>query len=358
MANEFVARKGLIVPSGSNIWVVSGSVTASRFIGTASNAVSSSFVTTASYAYNGFPYNGNAVITGSLNVTQAVTASYFSGDGRNLTNIKTSLAFDNYQIEGDGVTSQYILSKSYYDADSMLVTVGGVTYIPTTDYTFNTLTKEFTFTEAPPSQSNILIRIPLSTGDGIGTFSGSFIGNGGGLTNLQSNLAIDNHTFIGDGVTQNYILSSSYSPISLLVTVGGLRYINDNDYTLSSNTIQFTDAPASESIIYVQALISVSSGSVGTFSGSFLGTASYAQNVPKIKAGSVTNTQFGGTPLTASVTFTTAYPTVNYAIAVTGEDSRAWMIQSKTTNGFVINSVSNTALTGTTYWTCTPYGES
>ncbi len=45
MANEFIARKGLIVPTGS-ITVTSGSVTATDFIGTASRAV------TASYALN------------------------------------------------------------------------------------------------------------------------------------------------------------------------------------------------------------------------------------------------------------------------------------------------------------------
>jgi hypothetical protein len=360
MANEFVARKGLIVPSGSNIWIVSGSVTASQFIGTASNAVSSSYAVTASYVANAavFPFSGSAVITGSLNVTQAVTASYFSGNGRYLTDINSALALDTYQFDADGITTSYILSQSYYSVDAIFVTVGGVSYAPNIDYTYTSSTKELNFNEAPPSQSNIVIRVPLSVGDAISSsFTGSFNGDGSGLKNLPTSLAIDNHIYTGNGNTQTYTLSSSYEPKSLLVTVGGLRYINDNDYTIAGTSIEFVQPPASQSVILIQALIGVSSGSVGTFSGSFIGTASYADNVPRIKAGSVLNTAFAGTPLSASVTFTAAYPNTNYAIAVTGEDSRAWAVQNKTVNGFIINSVSSTALTGTTYWTCTPFGE-
>jgi hypothetical protein len=277
MANEFVARKGLIVPSGSNIWIVSGSVTASQFIGTASNAVSSSFAVSASYApVAGFPFSGSAVITGSLNVTQAVTASYFSGDGSQLTNVpltegKTALRIDTYTFIADGDTSNYILSESVYQVDDIFVSVGGVTYTPVVDYTFSAST--LTFVETPPSQSNIIIRgfIAIASGS-VNTLSGSFIGN----------------------------------------------------------------------------LIGTSSFAI---------TASYASNVLKTKAGSVTNTTFSGTPLTASVTFVSSFSDTNYAISITGEDSRAWVVQNKTANGFVINSVSNTAVTGTTYWTCTAYGE-
>jgi hypothetical protein len=285
MANEFVARKGLIVPTGS-INVIAGDVTASNFLGTASVAISSSFATTASYAMNagsggGFPFSGSAVITGSLNVTQAVTASYFKGDGSQLTNIppsvgQSALRIDGHQFEADGVTVVYPLSESIYTADNLIVSVGGVAYSPTIDYVFTS--NNLVFTETPPSGSNITVR----------------------------------------------------------------------------------------------ALVAVTSGSInvlsGSFSGSFFGTSSWANNAVtssyslnaglKNKAGSVANTSFGGTPLTASVTFSTPFSNTNYAIAITGEDSRAWIVQNKTTTGFIINSVSNVALVGNTYWTCTAYGES
>jgi len=277
MANEFVARKGLIVPGTGSIYVISGSVTASNFVGTASLATSSSFATTASYAMNagsggGFPFSGSAVITGSLNVTQAVTASYFKGDGSQLTNIPVgSVRIDNHVYDADGVAVVYILSQSNYTASDVIVSVGGIVYTPTIDYLV--LGSSLTFTETPPSGSTISVRafIPVASG--------------------------------------------------------------------SVNTL------------------------TGSFSGSFFGTSSWAtnavtaSNVLKTKAGSVTNTLFGGTPLTASVTFSTSFTNTNYAVAITGEDSRAWTIQNKTTSGFVINSVSNIALTGTTYWTCTAYGE-
>jgi hypothetical protein len=284
MANEFVARKGLIVPTGS-INVIAGDVTASNFLGTASVAISSSFATTASYAMNagsggGFPFSGSAVITGSLNVTQAVTASYFKGDGSQLTNIppsvgQSALRVDGHQYDADGTTISYTLSQSIYNVDDLIVSVGGISYTPTVDY------------------------------------------------------------------------------------------------TVSSNILTFTEIPPSGSNITVRALVAVTSGSInvlsGSFSGSFFGTSSWANNAVtssyslnaglKNKAGSVANTSFSGSPLTASVTFSSGFSNGDYAIAITGEDSRAWMIQNKTPNGFVINSVSSVALTGNTYWTCTAYGE-
>lgn len=50
---------------------------------------------------NAFPFSGSGVITGSLNVTNAVTASYFIGDGSQLTGI--SAASTGVTIQDDGV---------------------------------------------------------------------------------------------------------------------------------------------------------------------------------------------------------------------------------------------------------------
>jgi hypothetical protein len=309
MANEFVARKGLIVPGTGSINVISGSVTASNFVGTASAAISSSFATTASYSLSGegFPYTGNAVITGSLNVTQAVTASYFKGDGSQLTNIsaaigQSALRVDGHQFEADGVTVVYPLSESIYTADDLIVSVGGVVYSPTIDYVF--VSNNLVFTETPPSGSNITVRALVAVTSGsINVLSGSFSGS-----------------FFGTASYANNATSASYATTaSLALTTTG--------------TVQ------------------------NAVSSSYAVTSSFASNVLKTKAGSVTNSSFGGTPLTASVTFSTAFDNTNYAIAITGEDSRAWVVQSKTASGFTINSVSSTALTGTTYWTCTAYGE-
>lgn len=436
MANEFVARKGLIVPSGSNIWVASGSVTASQFIGTASNAVSSSF---ASYSVNGFPYVGDAVITGSLNVTQAVTASFFKGDGSQLINIpsltgQSALRVDGYQFEADGVTTQYTLSHSIYSADELIVAVGGVVYSPTADYTF--ASNIITFNEAPPSSSNIAIRgfVAVTSGS-VNTLSGSFSGSFNGTSSWADNAVTASYAAnaeLLDGKNSTIFATTGSNTFDSTQTINGNIYLdatfplvynssNTNNMlfgffdggtifgayyqvfgTNYANTAQRGGAEFvydvrsnSDANFHVASyngstwtekfrvddtgiIVTGSIKSTGGVTGSLLGTSSwasnaisssyattssyavtssFASNVLKTKAGSVANTSFGGTPLTASVTFGVAFADTNYAIAVTGEDSRAWIVESKSTSGFTINSVSNTALTGTTYWTCTAYGE-
>ena len=147
MANEFIARKGLIVPTGS-ITVTSGSVTATNFIGTASRAL------TASYADSGtgFPFSGSAVITGSLNVTQAVTASFFKGDGSELINLPTtatsSVTITTNTFTGDGSQTQFDLGTPFH-ISSLFVSVDGLFYTPTVDY--NISSSVVTFVSAPPS---------------------------------------------------------------------------------------------------------------------------------------------------------------------------------------------------------------
>ena len=99
-----------------------------------------------------------------------------------------------------------------------------------------------------------------------------------------------------------------------------------------------------------------------SFTGSLYGTSSYALTASYVsgmltKSNVVANTGFGGTPLTSSIIFATAFPNTNYAIAITGEDARVWNIASKTAAGFIIESNSSVALTGNTYWHATSYGE-
>jgi len=381
------------LPTGtvsSSVQINTGSFSGS-FTGTltgtsslASNAVTASYALTASYAENagagaGFPFSGSAVITGSLlvsqsgvtvsgsvNVSGGITGS-FSGSGAGLTDLRASIGIDTYTFVGNGSTTEYYLSQSY-TSNSLLVSVEGINYAVTEDYALYGPTMSFTV--APPSQSNVVVKafLAVSSGSYI-NYTGSFIGDGYGLNNLRGSLAIDEYIFIGNGSTTSYVLSSSYAPPSLNVTVGGLRYVSPNDYTVTGSTINFTQAPASQSLIVFDGFVVVSSGSVGTFSGSFLGnattatsasyatTSSFASNVLKTKAGLLTNTSFGGTPYTASVTFSSAFNNINYSIAVTGEDARIFTVESKTASGFVVNTNSNTAVTGTTYWTCTAFGE-
>jgi hypothetical protein len=73
MANEFVARKGII--SSGSVTLITGSFVG-PLQGTASFATSASYALTASFALNGsggggdtFPFDGDAIITGSLFIT-------------------------------------------------------------------------------------------------------------------------------------------------------------------------------------------------------------------------------------------------------------------------------------------------
>jgi len=77
----------------------------------------------------------------------------------------------------------------------------------------------------------------------------------------------------------------------------------------------------------------------------------------KYKAGSIANSSFTGAPRKAIVTFSTPFPNTNYGVDITGEDLRAWTIEGKLTAGFTASSNSDVALSGTTYWEATAYGE-
>jgi hypothetical protein len=76
---------------------------------------------------------------------------------------------------GDAITNNFALSKPY-DSTSIIVSVDGLTYTETIDYSISGTT--LSFISAPPSQSNILVRAFLNVTENLtGSFSGSFLGN-------------------------------------------------------------------------------------------------------------------------------------------------------------------------------------
>jgi hypothetical protein len=99
------------------------------------------------------------------------------------------------------------------------------------------------------------------------------------------------------------------------------------------------------------------SGQLWTTASSAFGGGSTTP-VPTIKASASSAASFTGTPLMAQVSFSAYFADTNYAVTVTGEDPRAWSIQTKASTGFVINSNSSVALTGPVYWIATPYSNS
>jgi hypothetical protein len=99
----------------------------------------------------------------------AITASYVLPSGAP----PVTITLDTYTFFANGATNVFTLSKTY-DSSSLFVSVGGVTYADTQDYTLSGT--NVTFIETPPSQSNIYIRALVNTTSGAGSFSGSFYG--------------------------------------------------------------------------------------------------------------------------------------------------------------------------------------
>jgi hypothetical protein len=122
-----------------------------------------------------------------------------------------------------------------------------------------------------------------------------------------------------------------------------------------SGTVGFPDLTDSNTATKVVLL--GSSGQLFTTASSAFGGGSTTP-VPTIKASASSAASFTGTPLITTVTFGTQFADTNYSITVTGEDSRAWSIESKGTRTFIINSNSSVALTGPVYWIATPYSNS
>ena len=75
------------------------------------------------------------------------------------------------------------------------------------------------------------------------------------------------------------------------------------------------------------------------------------------KVGLVPAILFVGSPRKYTVVFATPMPAITYGVFISGEDERSWTIESKTVNGFIINSNANQALTGNVSWSAFAVGE-
>ncbi len=273
--------------------------------------------------------SGSEAQFNSVFVTTSITASSvsssftgsFSGDGAGLTGIGTSLSIDTYKFVGNGSTTNYILSSSY-SVVSLLISVAGISYTEGLDYTLSGST--LAFLTAPPSSSNILIKGLLNNSNATGSFTGSFIGDGRGLTNINAALSIDTYTFNGTGATNAYVLSQSYSANSLVVSVAGLSQTNITDYTVSTNTLTFVNTPPSASNILIRAFVDVSSNATGSFTGSFIGNGAGLINVNAAVAldtylftGSGATTNY---VLSQSYTQNNTFVTLDGLTAIAGDD--------------------------------------
>jgi hypothetical protein len=345
------------IPSSASFASTASFVTGSIFVGSnqarsASYAITSSFSLTASYALNAgsstgttFPYTGSAIISGSLIVTGSFRTLAAGTEGGAINgNVNNYLEFfvqnssnglsastdivayndtgnknQNYVdmgINSSGISSTYSFGKAN---DAYVYNTGGDLFIGnSTAFYQPSLT----------SQSLHLFSNALGTPDL--TITGSRVGiqKSGSL-----NATLD--------VNGNAAITGSLRITTSTLSVGGFTgslfgtasYVTGSIFTSTNQALTASYA--------LTASFALNSGGGGLLT----------------KAGSVTNTSFAGNPRKATVTFGAAFPDTNYAITITGEDSRTWTIESKLAGSFIINANSNVSLTGTTYWIATEYGE-
>ncbi len=214
------------------------------------------------------------------------------------------------------------------------------------------------------------------------TLSGSYI--------LSGSLVLNDGNYITGSLfgtasyasTASYLLGSVASAAQIETTAtdaNGTYYVtlvatspvSATPQTVYTDTTSLTYDPSTNALTVGSVIATSLSGSLfGTASyvtGSIFGSgnpalsasyalsASTAVSVQNIKSGVVST--FGGNPKTGSVTFSPAYANASYAVTVTGGtgNARSWTIDSKTTTGFIINSNSNTAISGEVNWIAVPY---
>ncbi len=76
------------------------------------------------------------------------------------------------------------------------------------------------------------------------------------------------------------------------------------------------------------------------------------------KSGIALASSFSGNPKKSTITFSSPFESNSYSITVTGEDSRSWRVESKTSSGFTINASANQIFTGDVFWQAIKVGES
>lgn len=202
-----------------------------------------------------------------------------------------------------------------------------------------------------------------------GTYVGStitFTNNTGGtftVTGITSSTEFTGGTVTGStnftgGLSANTISATTYSNLPTDIRVTGGTY-NNGVATFTNNTggtFNVTGFFTSSNDTFVTGV---------TYSANTLtikrnqSQADLTSTIGLItKSNSVSSASFTGSPKKYTVSFTTPHLTTNYGIIITGSDNRVFTYESKTVNGFIINTNANTALTGNVDWLTTSIGES
>lgn len=124
-------------------------------------------------------------------------------------------------------------------------------------------------------QQLMIYKVSQSWDEGSGYFYQNVKNVNDGATWKQRSATVESFSFVGDGTTTTFNVSSSYSIIDALsVTVGGVALVN-TDFRTVNNSIIFNTAPASSSTIALSALV----GNLWTSQGGDYLPASTSQSV-------------------------------------------------------------------------------
>jgi hypothetical protein len=168
------------------------------------------------------------------------------------------------------------------------------------------------------------------------------------ITEINANYNVDTNDYLID-VTGNTITVT----LPPAASIDGKNYVIKNSgsgvVTVATTSGQTIDGASTKSLNNNDSIEIVSDGSNWIIAA---GTGTVTSSTTA-KSGIVSNTTWTGTPLNYQVSFTSAFPSTNYSVTVTGGDARSWTVESVTVNGFIINSNSNTGLLYPTYWIAT-----
>jgi hypothetical protein len=310
--------------------VLSGNVTAGGFSG---NTITVDAIT--SSVWNGL-YTANVIETSSnLYFTQTrARAAFSAGDNIAITpegvisaSTQAVVSNDSETLIATANTLVYAIGRNVTDPRSILVINEGLIQIPTTDYT--TTGSTITFLAQPPVGSYIEIRyfgidsassysstffatvntfvgtgsnvtFPLSITpggtaytsviiDGVAqqTTAYSIVGSTIEFTEAPSANAIidvriysgavgasfNTRTFVGDGVTDTYAVTSGFNAQNILVFENGVAQVADVDYTVDANSvITFAAAPAANIVVQIRELGSGTANLINQITGRDLRT--------------------------------------------------------------------------------------
>jgi hypothetical protein len=141
-----------------------------------------------------------------------------------LTDIGTAIAYSNFRYDtfaGDGTTTSFALTQDPAVIGNLDVSISGVVQIPAADYLL--VSGNLVFTNAPANDTTVLARY--------------------GEALPQTSLSFTTAAFTGTGAQTNFALPSlPQSEDSTQVYVSGV-YQQKSTFSLSSNTLIFSEAP-------------------------------------------------------------------------------------------------------------------